>query len=149
MDWEIQVNGNVNDAAQFDVVTSAVMTNYIDKSGTDNEADPPSDGQLENTVHNNDIEQPGCVNINDFNQFETIDEAIASTSEVWTKASVNNDDPDEDVFYIEPKDLWPAPKTFEINGLVKKENDRFSGDLPFGTKVSMRFVQSVYRTHLF
>lgn len=66
------------------------------------------------------------------------DEPDASHTNDW-KVAACNDQSDDDVLFIEPKE-WPKAKTFEVNGIVKRENDRFSGDLPFSVKVCTYYV---------
>lgn len=67
----------------------------------------------------------------------TVERAVegeANTSKVviWQKA-------DDEVLFVEP-DYWPAAKTFELTGFVKRENDRFSGSLPFSLKVCILYM---------
>lgn len=51
---------------------------------------------------------------------------------------------DDVIFLIESNASLPHPKTFELSGLVKRENDRFSGDIPFAQKVCIRFAHFFY-----
>lgn len=68
------------------------------------------------------------------------DGADAAQTNIW-KIAACNDSSDDDVWFIEPEE-WPKAKTFEVIGFIKKENDRFSGDLPFSLKVYNYHVYS-------
>lgn len=56
-------------------------------------------------------------------------------STIFTTATNESDD----VSYIEPEPgcSWPKPLSYDLEGLVKREDDHFSGDLSFAQKVNM------------
>lgn len=47
------------------------------------------------------------------------------------------DDESDDLIGPEEGCVWPMPKKFELEGLIKKENDKFSGDLAFAQKANI------------
>lgn len=54
-------------------------------------------------------------------------------------------DDSDDMIVIEPEPgtSWPRPKSFGIENFVKREKDKFSGNLPFSETVNMFFCISV------
>lgn len=134
MNWLIEENDNMCTAASSNgdwnieeemKIEEEKRTNQTEVNSNINDAAQFESGNSSGTVDTID-------------QSETIDEAVASTSVFWTKVAVDNNDSDDDILYVEPESSWPAPKTFRVNGLIKKENDRFSGNLPFGIGVCVR-----------
>lgn len=67
--------------------------------------------------------------------------AEAESNQLLVSSTVDNDSDDEIVFVVEQENQesfqMPMPKTFELKGYVKHENDRFSSDLPFSQTVSV------------
>lgn len=128
--WHIKAN-----APKLEIESDVGTTNEIAKLEMDHEALPSSVLQEANGAEN-DVSQsePASAICNEID-----DQEVGSTSIVWTRAIVGDDDSDDDVYYLEPEKAWPAAKTFEIAGYVKREKDRFSGDLPFSQKVRMQF----------
>lgn len=142
MDLGIEVNDNMNDVAQNEIESTTGTPNDVNECGSNDIALPYSSGVSKHEANDKgeQFEGENAVGIsNDINRFETNDDAGASSIAVWTKIG-EDDDSEDDVLYVEPGATWPAPKTFELDGFVKKENDRFSGNLPFGLKVRIRFA---------
>lgn len=135
-DLETEVNGDMKYVTQNEAESTFGIV-----------ALPYSSGVSTHQANDNgeQIEGENAVEISeDIDQFGTNDDAGASSIVVWTKAG-DGDESEDDVLYVEPGANWPGPKTFELVGFVKKENDRFSGDLPFGQKVCIRFAHSTLR----
>lgn len=160
--WNIQVNGDRDDANDFKMGSDASTSNHFYRAEPNHDADTRSfednciierglnnaaipSSSASNTVNGN-MNNNGHIECENaagsfqaIEQFGANDDAAAPPGIVWAKVTVENDESDEDVLYVEPKTSWPAPKTFELDGFVKKENDRFSGDLPYSQKVRIRF----------
>lgn len=146
--WDIDLNDNADGATQYDR-ESITTANVPDHNETSNEV---NDMDIENEIldnmgsaQENGEHGPSLAIIIDQN--ETNNAVEPTFSDGWTKAAANHDESDDDVLYIEPTSSWPAPKTFEIADFVKKENDRFSGDLPFSQRVCMRFGRLICLSH--
>lgn len=115
-------------------VIAAAKDNF--KSGRDTQ--PTTRGVSEDRM--NDVLQSDNVAATGHNTDGlAVDGGENSTSiNVWKVASIH-DQSDEDVLFIEPNH-WPNAKKFELKGFVKRENDRFSENLPFSVKVLTDFL---------
>lgn len=160
--WNIQVNGDTDDATDFKRGSDASTSNHFYRAEPEHDADTRSfednciierglnkaavpSSSASNTVIDNMNNNGRIEGENAAGSFQVIeqsgtnDDAAAPPGIVWAKVTVENNESDDDVLYVEPKTSWPAPKTFELDGFVKKENDRFSGDLPYSQRVRIRY----------
>lgn len=120
---KVELNENDNHANAFG------SENAVDEC--DVNAEPPAlaiQGTLNNILQSDEVNANGGDDI-----VEHVSEPDPSLNNVWKKAA-QDDHADDDVLFIEPE-KWPKAKTFELTGFVKRENDRFSGNLPFRLKV--------------
>lgn len=153
---KFQVNDNVGQNVSFGYANSF---DYIDESATIEEAIPSTshdygnmnsvDGNVSFESENasnpaNNVGESASGDDDNMNIIERFDDEISGSSDETGEqatdgeaGTLNNDGwqiVEDDVSFIAPKE-WPMPKTFELSGLVKRENDRFSGNLPFSLKV--------------
>lgn len=126
---KVEYNENNNHAEVFDNENAVSYINTIDEC--DGNAEPPALA-IQETLNN--VPQSDEVNANGGGGIvDHASELDPSHKNVWKKVA-QGDHADDDVLFIEPE-KWPKAKTFELTGFVKRENDRFSGNLPFSLKV--------------
>lgn len=67
--------------------------------------------------------------------------AIAASNQAMVSTVGSSDSSDDEIEFVDEGERattkLPLPKTFKLNGFVKRENNRFSADLPFGQTVSV------------
>lgn len=126
---KVQWNENSNHSEAFGYENAVGYISTIDEC--DGNAEPPAlaiQGTLNNILQSDEVNANGGGDI-----VEHVSEPDPSLNNVW-KIAAQDDYADDDVLFIEPE-KWPEAKTFELTGFVKRENDRFSGNLSFSLKV--------------